>query len=228
VQAARRLLAGSDGTCHPHHRELDILASLTIDLQRCALEVRRLVDELRPPALDHGLESALRAQVRQFDAGSIALSLEVGGSLHGIPAAVEVAAYRIVAESLANMARHSHASRCSVRVDAGSELRLEIVDDGDGVRAAGSDGVGLRSIKERAAELGGACDISSPPGGGTRVSVDLPLGEFTPPADDAERVSAAPSLPAVASFSTGETAGLRSGADEVVSIPPQARPEPVV
>jgi signal transduction histidine kinase len=90
----------------------------------------------------------------------------------------EVAAYRIVQEALTNVARHSRASHCSVRlVRLSSKLVVEIEDDGSGfdpgtIRSNG--GFGLVGIRERAAHLGGTFQIKSAPGQGTRVSVELP------------------------------------------------------
>ncbi|HEX2300943.1 MAG TPA: histidine kinase, partial [Pseudonocardiaceae bacterium] len=148
VRAARRLLSGDS-------RAAEILDALATDLKSCTAEVRELVDELRPPALDRGLETALRAECDRFDRTGLSVHCVVDGTLEALPAAVEVAAFRIVAEALTNMARHSRAQTCRVAVQRNGVLRVEIVDDGIGIPASARLGVGLHSMRERAAELGG-------------------------------------------------------------------------
>jgi signal transduction histidine kinase len=99
------------------------------------------------------------------------------GTGSGLPAAVDVACYRIAAEALANAAKHARASRLEVglRVAEGM-LLLTVADDGVGLPAAPrSRGLGLSSMRQRAEEIGGRCAIESD-GDGTRVSVTLPLG----------------------------------------------------
>jgi signal transduction histidine kinase len=91
-----------------------------------------------------------------------------------LPAAVEVAAYWIAQEALTNVKRHAHAQDCSVRVAVEpTTLRLEIADNGGGL-SAGSSGIGLHTMRERAAEVGGTCEISERTGGGTLVVATLP------------------------------------------------------
>jgi signal transduction histidine kinase len=86
-----------------------------------------------------------------------------------------VAAYRIVLEALTNVARHADADNCRIRLGFGPELLIEVVDDGRGVTQGSGDGVGLASMRERAAELGGECVVEPGPAGGTRVRARLPL-----------------------------------------------------
>jgi signal transduction histidine kinase len=91
-----------------------------------------------------------------------------------LPAAVEVAAYWIAQEALTNVKRHARARNCSLRVAVEpTALRLEITDDGRGLSRE-SAGIGLYTMKERAAEIGGTCEISSRNGGGTLVAASLP------------------------------------------------------
>ncbi len=114
------------------------------------------------------------------DAGESArLHVEVVApeELPPLPAAVEVAVYRIVQEALTNVARHAQARRCIVRLAASNELHLEVLDDGVGLRPQYRAGVGLISMRERATELGGTCVVESGPMGGTRILVRLPLGD---------------------------------------------------
>jgi signal transduction histidine kinase len=123
------------------------------------------------------------------------MSLEAGDALGELPAAVEVAAYRIVAEALTNVVRHSGARTCTVRLDrddAGGvpALYVEIVDDGIGLATTRHDGVGLVSMRERARELGGDCTVLTDRDGGCRVRARLPMP--VPSAAD----SASPERPA--------------------------------
>ena len=153
------------------------------DLQKTAVtDIRSLVEGLRPPALDHGgLLSALQ-QHAELSAGMAvpngpAVSFEVVGDISILPAAVEVAAYRIAQEAISNATKHSGAKRITVRMtrtDGG--LNLEIDDDGIGVAAhTNSSGVGFASMTERAAELGGWCTNEHSPAAGTRVKAWLPI-----------------------------------------------------
>jgi signal transduction histidine kinase len=100
---------------------------------------------------------------------------EAGSEVDGLPAAVEVAAYRIALEAMTNVARHAGAGRCLVRLSLNGSLELEVTDDGHGLGRGAAANVGLGSMRERARELGGACLVESRPEGGTRVLATLPL-----------------------------------------------------
>jgi two-component system NarL family sensor kinase len=95
----------------------------------------------------------------------------------GLPAAVEVAAYRIAVEAMTNVARHSRATHCRVSVELNGALELEVSDDGAGIPARLRPNVGLDSMRERAGELGGTCTIERGPSGGTRVRARIPMPE---------------------------------------------------
>ena len=87
-----------------------------------------------------------------------------------------MALYRIAGEALTNVVRHANAHTCLVRMAVAQDyVELEIGDDGRGLPAPVTSGVGLLSMRERAAELGGECTVTSTPGQGTRVRVWLPL-----------------------------------------------------
>ena len=146
-------------------------------------DVRRLVYGLRPPALDElGLVAAIRDHVAGM-AGKSTLQIEITAPLDGLPllsAAVEVAAYRIVLEALTNVIRHAQAKHCAIRFSvrhSGSNdvLGIEIQDDGKGMPEDHRAGIGLRSMRERAEEIGGACVIESGAAQGTCVNVNVPL-----------------------------------------------------
>jgi signal transduction histidine kinase len=93
-----------------------------------------------------------------------------------LPAAIEVAAYRIATEGITNAVRHANATRCTVRLTGGTELRVEVSDDGEGLPAQLTPGLGLASMAERAAEVGGTFSVESVPGVGTTLRAELPLG----------------------------------------------------
>jgi signal transduction histidine kinase len=136
-------------------------------------DVRRLVYALRPPALDQlGLEGALRELANRLP---MPVSVEVDGSMPDLPAAVEVAAYRIASEAMTNAARHADASSVSVRLLVDGDLLVDIADDGCGIPDPVPAGVGVTSMHERANELGGAVTIHRPADGGTRLVARLPL-----------------------------------------------------
>lgn len=144
-------------------------------VQDVVADVRRLVHDLRPPALDdRGLLGAVRQQADRLGAG---LDVIVqADDLGRLPAAVEVAAFRIVGEALTNVAKHAHATRVRVLLTRGDDdLALEVADDGRGIPADVQTGVGLVSLRERAAELGGHTEVTCPESGGTVVRARLPI-----------------------------------------------------
>jgi signal transduction histidine kinase len=154
-----------------------LLMELKGQVQDAIQDVRRLVYDLRPPALDQlGLAAALREYAAQQNANGLQVIIE-SPDLHDLPAAVEVAVYRIALEALTNAVRHSQASRCSIRITAGEQLCLEIEDDGVGINAGSPVGVGLSSMRERTIELGGEFQLQSGPQKGTSLSIRLPLSK---------------------------------------------------
>ena len=166
-----RLLVDRD----PARAKEQLAATATL-VQDVVADVRRLVHDLRPPALDdRGLAGALAQQAERVSATGPATTVEADG-IGPLPAAVEVAAYRIAGEALTNVTRHAAASRCQVRLAVEDDtLVVSVRDDGRGIPADAEAGVGLVSLRERAAELGGYADVSCPAGGGTLVRAVLPL-----------------------------------------------------
>ena len=191
LDAARSTLAGDPAATDA------LLADLKAQTQEAVSDVRRLVHGLRPPALDDlGLVSAIRQQASQHGdlAGDPTSGTQGSGSmnelnfaveapidLRSLPAAVEVACYRMAQEAITNVSRHARARTCSIRISVDqlrNELVLEVADDGVGVPERRRAGVGMSSMRERAEELGGTLTIESPgPEGGTRVLARLPLPE---------------------------------------------------
>jgi signal transduction histidine kinase len=147
------------------------------------------VYDLRPPTLDElGLIEAIREQAARYndapanlvggeDTGTLRVTLDVPERLPPLPAAVEVAAYRIIQEALMNVSRHARARTCTLRLVCanGRTLEVEVIDDGAGLPDHPRAGVGLRSMRERAAELGGACEIAGVTPQGTRVAAWFPI-----------------------------------------------------
>jgi signal transduction histidine kinase len=162
----------------------DLLVQLRDQATGALEDIRRLVYDLRPPALDSlGLVEALREQAavlgRREGAAPLEVSVEAPTPLPELPAAVEVAAYRIVTEALTNVVRHSSASAAVVKLTVTvGVLQISVHDDGINLGAGWQAGVGLTSIRERAAELGGRCRIEHDRTGG-RVDVELPCGSRT-------------------------------------------------
>jgi signal transduction histidine kinase len=138
---------------------------------------------LRPPSLDElGLVGALRARLARFETGGIdsdqgrlIVIVESSDDLDAMTAAIEVAIYRIAEEAMTNVVKHAAASRVTVslRSQPGS-IELSVVDNGVGLPATFASGVGMQSMRERVAELGGRFSVHSGPDSGTELSVWFP------------------------------------------------------
>jgi two-component system, NarL family, sensor kinase len=162
-------------------RQVPLIVGRLDDLRSAAGESKRhekpggqLAYGLRPAALDElGLIGALREEGSRF--GPVKVIIQAPESMPALPSSVEVAAYRIAGEALTNVVRHSDAKLASVRLttDDGT-LEMIITDDGS-TTAPWSPGLGLASIKTRAAEVGGSCE-AGPTAEGGRVVAVLPLG----------------------------------------------------
>lgn len=163
-------------------RAMELVKELHTEIRATVANIRRLVYDLRPPALDElGLLAAVRERAAQYSIAPNGLHVTVNApaELPVLPAAVEVAAYRIVQEALANVANHARARRCSIWFKQNGALEIEIADDGVGLPPNLKPGVGLRSMRERAEELGGNCVIERGPNVGTVVRAHLPYsGDF--------------------------------------------------
>lgn len=159
----------------------DLLVDLKTQAQDAISDIRRLVYALRPPALDDlGLIGALRETAAQYGQNGLNVSVEASEDLSPLPAAVEVAAYRIAQEAITNVVRHAGARTCVVSLVINGDaraLRFEVRDDGRGLARSSGAGVGFSSMRERAAEVGGSVVIEPALGGGTRVRAALPLPE---------------------------------------------------
>lgn len=154
------------------------LGQMAADAALCVAEVNRVVEGLRPAALEMGLTAALRAEAQRLADGSTSISVTATPGLGPIPSGSELAAYRIASEAMNNAVRHASASqvRIELRESDTEELLVQICDDGTGLGPARSGSVGLESMRQRAEDAGGVLTIGSGPGGGTSVIARLPLG----------------------------------------------------
>ncbi len=177
IGAARKLLPRDQAAADA------VLRALGSDIETTVNDIRRLVSNLRPPSLDElGLLGAIREHVVQQtlsrgvdQADELQITMEAPDALPHLSAAVEVAAFRIVQEALTNVVRHSHAHSCSIRLELDTMLSVEICDNGTGLLAEQHVGVGIRSMYERASELGGTCLVEPIATGGTCVLAHLPV-----------------------------------------------------
>ena len=155
-----------------------LLAEIREEVKDAIAEIRRVVDDLRPPAIDEvGLVSALRQRAAAMSTESLEYAVTGPDELPPVPAAVEVAAFRIASEAMTNVAKHSGARRCSVALVIDGTLEVTVTDNGRGTTRPIGHGVGWVSMTDRAAELGGSCTISSRVEGGLVVRAVLPLEE---------------------------------------------------
>jgi signal transduction histidine kinase len=161
-----------------------LLNQLETELESVISDIRRVVYNLRPPALDElGLVGAIREYVarlgneEQANNAALKVTVEAPASLPPLSAAVEVAAYRIVQEAVTNVIRHAHAHSCQVCFLVEDAFQIEVNDDGKGIEEADRTGIGLTSMRERAEELEGTFTINKASPCGTQITARLPLGD---------------------------------------------------
>jgi signal transduction histidine kinase len=171
LAAARQLLREKPEVAE---RLLDEVMSQS---ENTVAEIRRLVYALRPPTLDElGLVEAIREHVQVVGTNAgVQIVVDAPAVLPEIPAAVEVAAFRIVQEALNNVIRHAGARHCAISIASDGGLHIRIEDDGVGLPAQTRSGVGLQSMRERAAEVGGVCTIENGEERGVVVGLSLPI-----------------------------------------------------
>jgi two-component system NarL family sensor kinase len=152
---------------------LELVARLRHEVRDTSAQIRGLVYDLRPPLLDEfGLLDALRSK-----AASVAgVELDLPETLPELPAAIEVALYRIGSEALSNVDRHAAARHVRLALEVmPAEVRLRVADDGRGLPDPLVPGVGLAGMRERAEELRGTLTVAAGDPG-TSVTVVLPRG----------------------------------------------------
>ncbi len=155
----------------------EIVDTLSREVQEAIADIRRVVYALRPPVLDeYGLLPALTEQATRLTTSGSAVEVHGPDPMPPLPAAVEVAAYRIALEAMTNAQRHGGGQRCTVTIALNGGLVVSVADDGAGFAPGARRGVGLTSMHERAAELGGTLAVSSAPATGTTVRATLPMG----------------------------------------------------
>jgi signal transduction histidine kinase len=147
------------------------------EVDAIVVEVKRIVRDLRPTALDQlGLVEAVVEFTRTFD-DELEIQLKMPPDAVDLPAAVEVATYRIVTEAVTNVVRHAHAAKCWLTISTGDRtVDIDVVDDGIGIGVgdAARAGVGLTAMRERAAQLGGTVEVEPHEPHGTHLHVRLP------------------------------------------------------
>lgn len=176
VDTLRNKMAAGDGL------DDEQLVHLRSGIQATVLDVRRIVEGLRPHALDElGLLESLRQLVARMTAGrSLTVDLAAPECLPALPAASEVAFYRVAQEALTNAVRHAQATDIRVDVTAvDGGVAMTVSDNGTGEVIARADGLGLTSMRERAEEIGGRIGIDAVPGTGTKVQLWLPATMVT-------------------------------------------------
>jgi two-component system, NarL family, sensor kinase len=173
IGAARRAVAPRDP------RTGDLLEKLRAEVRDSLDDVKLLVADLRPTILErYGLLDALRQHAAAVSSDTFVTSVAAAaGPITVLPSRVAVAAYRIALEAVANASRHSGATACRVTLEVdGNVLRLTVSDNGVGLPLVYRQrGLGLRSMTERAAELGGRCVITAAVPHGTLIEATLPL-----------------------------------------------------
>jgi signal transduction histidine kinase len=148
----------------------ELLAAASEELSQSLEELRELARGIHPAVLNHGLEAALTSVAART---GVATSV-VFDSAERLPERVELAAYFVACEALANVAKYADATTASVQVSRRAGLAvIEISDDGVG-GADEAAGTGLQGLADRVAALDGTLRILSPPGAGTVVTADLP------------------------------------------------------
>jgi signal transduction histidine kinase len=156
------------------HPSPAMLTRLAEEVDGVVQEIKQIVRDLRPTALDQlGLIGAVSEFTRLL-ADDLEIHLSLPSAPPQLPAAVEVAVYRIVTEALTNVVRHANAERCWLRIVADDLVEIDVIDDGIGIDQPRSDGVGVTAMRERAAELGGAVRFLPVATCGTHLHVQLP------------------------------------------------------
>jgi signal transduction histidine kinase len=171
VEAAQNLLEGDQEAVGK------LLQQLKTQTKSALGDVRRIAYDLRPPALDQlGLVPAIHEHIASLELpGGLEIKLKFPDDMPALPAAIEVAAYRIALEAVTNVIHHSGASRCTVNLQANDWFEIEVSDNGNGLPEHLIPGVGIRSMRDRTAELGGTFTISNKPDSGTQLIARLPL-----------------------------------------------------
>jgi signal transduction histidine kinase len=174
---------GLSGHGQSQDEVVQLLTSVKQQTKESIARIRQIVYDLRPPALDDlGLVPAIRTQVAGYKGVESAPDITVSSNpekLPQLPAAVEIAIYRIASEAITNIIQHAQAEYAHIKLTLSShpaqQIELEVADTGRGLPEEPSAGVGLTSIRERVEELGGSFKIRSGRPSGTMIQVTIPL-----------------------------------------------------
>lgn len=172
LQALTDRLSLPEGPARAEAAALHRMVASTVE------EVERISRHLRPSVLEElGLVAVLRATGKEFALRTkVTVKLSCARLTSRLPAPIELALYRILQEALRNVDQHAHARRVTVRLSRhGDSVRLAIRDDGIGFDRGAGNSLGLLSMRERAAYVGGTLTVSSTPGNGTEVEARMPL-----------------------------------------------------
>jgi signal transduction histidine kinase len=175
---SQRIETAADLVNSDPQASVELLKELKSQVKNTLAGIRRLVYALRPPILDEfGLVTAIREHVAPYTGpNGLQITFDVTEPMPPLPAAVEVAAYRIALESFTNIINHAQANTCHIMIKAESNsLLLTISDNGRGISPNNRAGVGLTSMRERAAELGGEFVVENNSTSGTLVKARLPI-----------------------------------------------------
>jgi signal transduction histidine kinase len=159
------------------HQKLELMGR---NLDLAIRSLRAVVNDLRPLALDEGLRCAMERQLAEFSRVSgIVHEFDASDAAFGALAPqrdTDIMLYRVLQESLSNVARHAQASRVRVAFGIdGERLCLRVADNGVGMAAATACGCGLNGIRDRASAAGGALSIDSAPGAGLALTLSIPV-----------------------------------------------------
>ena len=155
------------------------LARVQANLGTTIGSLRTIINDLRPSALDAGLQTAMEWQMQEFSRTSgIACRLSADAAAFAAcpPLALDALLYRVLQESLTNVARHAQATEVRIALErSGAQLSFKVHDNGIGISGVRAPGCGLHGIRDRVAAIGGRFAITSAPGAGTLLSLDIPL-----------------------------------------------------
>jgi signal transduction histidine kinase len=153
------------------------LEDMADEIRRTVADVRAIVAGMAPGELEaNGLAACLPALIERFDSPAMTVELTCDlSSGDELPVGVEIAAYNVVAEALANAVAHAGAGRCTVAVSRNGRLEIDVVDDGSGLPSSLVAGIGIASMRRRVEACGGTFTIGAGPAGSTVVRARLPV-----------------------------------------------------
>lgn len=172
IEAARNLYKIN------HNAGEELLITTHTQLKDAINDIRQLVYDLRPPILDElGLTFAINELIRQYSHSEIHFKVFMPPNVSTLPAAIEIATYRIIQESISNVIRHSNATECIIKITMNNYLTIEITDNGKGISTISKKGIGMASMRERTEELNGTFHVISTSKQGVSIQAIFPFIE---------------------------------------------------